>query len=151
MVSLPVAATPRRHRSLSPARVAVVTLVLVAAGGLLGGLSAAIAIAMALSVRLDWSWLSDRGILVFAGIYGAVVGGILAPLVSWVFLRAVPLGKAMFRTTVAAAIGGAIGGVFLFVNPLIPIAGAVFGFLVEAANLYLKAPRDSADATSPAS
>lgn len=148
MASVPATSSIEQRRAISPVRVVVATLGLVATGGLLGGLSAILALAVALSVRLNWSWLSDWSILILAGVFGAVLGGVLAPLVSWVFLRDVPIGRAMLRTTLAAALGGAIGGVFLFLSPIIPVVAAVFGFLLEAANLYLHSPRQPADAST---
>ena len=79
--------------------------------------------------------------LAFAGGFGAILGCVFAPLTSWVFLRKVPLGRAMLRTTIAAALGGAVTGALFLQNIALPVCGALLGFLVEAARLYVNAPQ----------
>ena len=113
MESIDFRSGAERTTAISPIRVVAVTLGLVGAGALLGGLSGALALAAAMSLRHDWMWVADFGFPVVAGCFGAVVGGVIAPVTSWVFLRNVPLGRAMLRTTMAAALGGAVTGALL--------------------------------------
>jgi len=80
---------------------------------------------------------------------GAALGAILAPLTSWVFLRRVPLGKALLQTTVGTTVGAAIGlgvdSVGLTYSFIIPasLVGAIVGFLAAATRLRF-APRTPA-------
>lgn len=80
---------------------------------------------------------------------GAALGAVLAPLTSWVFLRRVPLGKALVQTTVGTTIGAAIGLAVDSVGPthrfIVPasLVGAIVGFLAAATRLRF-APRTPA-------
>jgi hypothetical protein len=77
---------------------------------------------------------------------GAALGAVLAPLTSWVFLRRVPLGKALLQTTVATTVGAAIGLAVDSVGRtprfIVPasLVGAIVGFLAAATRLRF-APR----------
>jgi hypothetical protein len=91
---------------VSPLRVLAVTLGLVATGGLVGAVCGALAFAMVLGVAGE---SIDTGLLSIGGAFGAVTGTIVAPLVSWLFLRRVPLGRAITQTALGTILGGAIG------------------------------------------
>ncbi len=140
MALVECAGRSRRASEISPFRVAAVTVGLAGAGALLGGLSGALALAVAMSLRMDWRWIAGPVALLFAGIVGAVIGGVCAPVASWVLLREVPLGRAMLRTTLAAAAAGAVSGALFPERIDVPVWGALLGLVVEAARLYLTAP-----------
>ena len=130
---------------MSPVRVILVTIGLMITGGGLGAFCGLVALAAALSVHQMWSWLRDPFTLLFAAAFGLVLGGIIAPITAWLFLREVPLWKAIAHTTIAAALGGAIAGAMFITYPPLAVAGSVLAFLSTAANLYIKAPRSTKD------
>jgi len=89
-----------------PVRVVVVTLGLGLAGAAFGGLSAAIALATVMALTGVGKSL---GLVALAGEIGAILGVISAPLVVWVLLRRVPLGRAFLWQTLSATLGGIFG------------------------------------------
>ena len=132
---------------VSPRRVVAVTLGLVGAGAVLGALAGGVALAFSLLITNPD--LSGSG-LVFGAFLGAPLGAITAPVLAWLFLRRVPLGR-MFAVSVAGtAIGGVIGwftttaGEGLGYNGL---AGAFIGCVVASITLrYGALPRSKPDA-----
>ena len=64
---------------------------------------------------------------------GAVSGGIIGPMVSWLFLRRVPIGRAVVTCSSGAAIGLAIGLVALgATSPILVLISGVAGVLAAA-------------------
>ena len=117
----------------------VIALVGAAIGGTVGGLLFA-AWRSVHSISIGLGERSKRVIAVGAA-GGAGLGAVLAPLTSWVFLRRVPLGKALLQTTVGTTVGAAIGLVVDSLGPsygfIIPasLIGAIVGFLAAATRL----------------
>ncbi len=122
-----------RTRTISPLRVVVATAGLVATGIVVGGLCGALALAAAAVLTGNWRVILDHQIWLFGGAVGAAVGAVVAPLMSWLFLRHVPLGRAIVET----AVGSVLGGVIAFALPFNPIAGAVLGFTAAAVRLFV--------------
>ena len=81
-----------------------------------------------------FSWVGfDIGFgMMFGGTFGALVGGVGAPILSWIFLRHVPLGRAIVGTTIATLLGAAVGVLAGY-----PAIGGCVGFAVGAAVLRL--------------
>jgi hypothetical protein len=120
-------------------RIALVTLGLVGAGFVFGALAGGIAFAI---VEL----LGGEGIstepFVIGAIFGAPLGALTAPLLSWLLLRHVPLGRMFVVCSIGTAIGGLVGwfatsaGGDIMANP---IAGAFVGCLIAATALSYRA------------
>lgn len=122
-------------------RIALVTAGLIGAGAAVGALCAAAALAVVLACngvfgdRLtpdEWAVF-----LAVAGVFGAVVGAIGAPVVGWGLLRRVPLGRAIAGTALGTIAGGIVGWV---AQPVLgAIAGALLGLVGVAAYLRRRA------------
>ena len=121
-------------------RIALVTIGLIVAGFVFGALAGGTAF---VTVGL----LAGEGIstetFAIGAIFGAPLGAITAPLLSWMLLRRVPIGKMFLVCTIGAAIGGVIGwfaslaGGDIMINPLV---GAFVGCLIAAVTLRLRQP-----------
>jgi hypothetical protein len=115
-----------------PARIALVTAGLSAAGGVAGGVCSAAAVTLIAGIEGGIRALVSRdfaSLLAIAAAFGVLVGMIAAPILSWTLLRRVPLGRAALYTaigTVAGAVGGELS------RPLNPYARTVPGVLVGA-------------------
>jgi hypothetical protein len=126
-------------------RVVAVTVGLALAGAAFGGFAGAIALATVMVLRGDVAYFSKFFALEIAGEVGAVLGLISAPLVVWVMLRRVPLGRVFLWLTPSAALGG-IFGWFAFSSLdviLGPTIAAFAGFIASAVALsirYARAP-----------
>ena len=84
----------------------------------------------------------DAGILTFATPVGAAIGAVTTPLIAWVLLRNVPLGRAIAQCALGTVVGGVLASWTNLHNPLFsPIVGAVLGFTVMATFLKLKYAR----------
>jgi hypothetical protein len=123
-------------------RIVAVTVGLLAAGAVAGALAAigALLIGLLLSGEgLVPPYLFDM--LAFAGMVGALFGGILLPVTGWVFLRRVPLGLAVLGTLLGTIAGGALGWL-LRVGPNEMQGGIICafgGFVCAAVLLRLRA------------
>jgi len=124
---------------VSAPRVVGVTLGLVGAGAVLGALAGGVSLGFSLAITDPQ--LSAEG-LAFGAFLGAPLGAVTAPVLSWLLLRRVPLGR-MFAGLVAGTIfGGIIGwltttpGGEIEVNGL---AGAFIGCLVAGITLRYRA------------
>ena len=111
---------------MSPARV---TALLAAMGA---GVGFALGTAMLAFLQIwapgGFHWNIDIPFgMMFGGTFGVVVGGIGAPALSWLFLRRVPLGRAILWTTVSTILGTGAG--ISFGHPAI---GGCIGFLLGA-------------------
>lgn len=125
--------------SVSPFRVLLVTTGLIAAGGVFGALASTSALALALTLRGDWQAIFNPLAMPIAAAVGAWLGGVLAPITAWLFLRRTPLWKAVIYTTLAAAATGGLVGSFSIESPGLPMFSALTAFLTTAATLYIKA------------
>jgi hypothetical protein len=91
---------------VSARRVVGVTLGLVGAGALLGALAGGVALAFSALIR--WGDPSGSDLLsdlLLGAFFGAPLGALTAPILAWLLLRRVPLGR-MFLGSVA---GGVVG------------------------------------------
>ncbi len=122
-----------------PARILAVTLGLVAVGAVLGALAGAVALAIGLLITEGA--MAELFVLNFTALIGAAVGAITAPVLAWLFLRHVSLGR-MF---VGASGGTVLGGVIGWIAPLAgnqiesALIGAFTGCLLAAASLRRQA------------
>ena len=87
-----------------------------------------------LATARDWYLLRVAGV-------GAALGAILLPATAWWLMRSVPLGAALLGTTLGTLLGGAAGVLLASVNPYVPIAGALAGYLASALLLRRRAQR----------
>jgi len=78
-------------------------------------------------------WGSET-MLLWATMVGFVIGGFLAPIMTWLFLRRVPLWRASIETAFAATIGFAIGAVLGIAAP-VAMASALTCSLLAALRL----------------
>jgi len=113
-------------------RIVAVSIGLVGAGLLFGAIAGGTS--FALVGVLAGAEISTEAFEIGA-IFGAPLGAITAPLLSWLLLRHVPLGKMFLVCSVGTAIGGIVGwfataaGGNIMVNPL---AGAFAGCVLAA-------------------
>lgn len=116
-------------------RIAAVTLGLMGAGAIFGALAGAIALGVSLLVTENDAPLFG---LVFGAWFGAPLGAVTAPVIGWLGLRRVPLGRMFLESAVGTTIGGIVGWVAAtasgteVVNGL---AGAFIGCLAAAVRL----------------
>ena len=128
-------------------RVVSITLAIALVGAIIGGAVGGLLFAAWTSLR--WIRTYDAPAVAVGVVAGAALGAVLAPLTSWLFLRRVPLGKALLQTTVGTTVGTAIGlaldSVGLTHRFIIPasLVGAIVGFLAAATRLRF-APRTQA-------
>ena len=127
---------------MRPGRVVTVTLSIALVGAIIGGVVGAILLAawaLPLSATARDS-VADAG---WGALYGAMLGAVLAPITAWVFLRRVPLGRALLISTIWTTLGAAVGLIIDRIGvssiALFPagLAGALAGFLASAIRLYI--------------
>ena len=85
-------------------------------GGLAGAVLGLVVIAILGLVTGDFQFFMA---LVWAGTVGLVIGGLLAPIMTWLFLRRVPLWRASLETAFAATLGFAASAIL---NVAVPVA-----------------------------
>ena len=123
-------------------RIAGLSLGLLAAGAVFGGVAALIAMFLGILITGGGFSLAlfRPDIWVFVVLLGALFGGALLPIAAWGFLRRVPLGMVVVGTV----LGTILGGVLAWSLPLHPnvigrgVAGAVAGFLAACLVLRLR-------------
>jgi hypothetical protein len=130
-----------------PARVALVTAGLAVAGAVLGAIAGALALGIAITSSWSPLGLSELVILVMPAFVGGFIGFFAAPLVGWLLLRHVPLGRAFGGLVLGTVVGG-LAGWFLpgnedFMTQPIETAGA--GFLIAALLMRLTWRKQRAD------
>jgi hypothetical protein len=124
---------------VSPGRVVVVTVGLTLTGVVLGGAAAGIALAILMLLHGKPHALFDPFFWIGGGIVGGVLGAVVAPVMSWLLLRPVSLGKALLQTMVGAIAGGVIGAIMLPADFMAPLWGAFGGYTAAAVRLRFKA------------
>ena len=128
-------------------RAVSITLAIALVGAIIGGAMGGLLFAAWAILR--WVRTDDATVVAVGVAAGAALGAVLAPLTSWLFLRRVPLGKALLQTTVGTTLGAAIGLAVDSVGPthrfIVPasLVGAIVGFLAAATRLRF-APRTPA-------
>jgi hypothetical protein len=129
-----------------PIRVVVVTAGLALAGAAFGGLAAAIALGTVMFVSGYVAHFSALLALQIASEAGAVLGMISAPVVVWVMLRRVPLGRAFLRLTLGTALGGVFGWfAFSSIDVIFgPTIAAFIAFIASAVALSISYDRTPA-------
>jgi len=89
-----------------PARAALVTTGLIGAGALFGAVAGTIAVAISLTI----DGLEALVVAAYLGsLFGAPLGAIAAPILGWLLLRRVPLGRMFVGCAAGTVIGGVIG------------------------------------------
>lgn len=102
-------------------------------GALLGGVAVLVDLGRHLrQADVGGSW----GAFSVGAMFGAFVGAILGPLVAWVFLRRVPLCRAIAETALGT-LAGILGGALLATHPILLLG--LFGFLLAALRLWFTA------------
>jgi hypothetical protein len=105
-------------------RVALVTVGLTVAGAALGALAAGVGGALFAHALFDVPLL-DPSVWLFVSGAGALCGLVLLPMVAWLLLRAVPLGRAFVGVTWGALVGG-LGTALVAMDLAFPL-GAFLG------------------------
>ena len=123
-------------------RAVSITLGIALVGAIIGGAMGAVLFAAWQSVARIMSYDGDGRLMIAPGAAaGALLGAVLAPITSWVFLRRVAIGKARLHTTVGTTAGAAIGlaldAARLSPRTFLPasLVGAIAGFLAAALRL----------------
>jgi hypothetical protein len=122
-------------------RIVSVTLGLMGAGFVFGALAGGAAFSTVL--LMDGEGIS-LGAFAFGALYGAPLGAVIAPLLSWLLLRRVPLGLMFLVCSIGTTIGGIVGWVTtpssgdVVVQALL---GAFIGCTVAATALWLRVRR----------
>lgn len=94
---------------LAVLRATSIVALLGAIGGALGGVVVAVGLVAASLVRrsmgADLVVGDTSGLTAISAVFGAVYGTVLGPALGWLFMRAVPLWRAIGETAFAAALG----------------------------------------------
>ena len=122
--------------TVAPTRVVSITFALsllgAICGAVLGSLTAVTHPPLAFIPRDDVTRFVLFG-LEFGAFGGGVIGAVLAPIIAWIFLRRVPLDRAI-RITALGIAAGVTGGLFF---PLgIAIALGLVGFMAASGGLW---------------
>src|SRR4051812_14798620 len=124
-------------------RIVSVTLGLMGGGFIFGALAGGAAFSTVLLLDGEKIWLEAFGI---GSLYGAPLGAVTAPLLSWVLLRRVPLGLMFAVCSIGTMIGGVTG--WITTPPLgdpvdRALIGALIGCVVGAIGLWFRVRRTS--------
>jgi hypothetical protein len=117
-----------------------VTAVLAVAGAVIGAVCGALLMAVADVIHFGTASLRDPIAEGVAAEVGALLGGVLAPVASFLLMRHVPLWRAIAETTLGACAGALLGLLLGRVGKLEilwGLIGAVVGFLVAAVRLRI--------------
>ncbi len=122
-------------------RILVVTGALALTGAVVGALCGVLGVTLALLPVTGLRGF-DAGIFALAAPLGGGVGAVTTPLIAWVLLRNVPLGRAILQCALGTVAGGVLASWTNFHNPFFtPVVGAIIGFTVAATHLRLKYAR----------
>lgn len=129
-------------------RIALVGGGLMVASGIFGAIVGAIAFSAGVAIVMHtFGW----HVIALGAARGAVMGGVVAPLGSYVFLRRVPLGLAIPGLTLGTILGGTIGDLapHAQLGEWQSAIGAAIGFVLAAAVLRFRTlpPPARADAS----
>ena len=115
-------------------RIVVVTLGLMGAGAIVGAVAGGVALAF--SLLITQPGISVAG-FVFGAYVGAQLGAITAPILAWMLLRRVPLGRMFLGCSTGTAVGGVVGWVTTTAGAAVlnGLAGAVIGCIAAAVAL----------------
>jgi hypothetical protein len=122
-------------------RIVVVTIGLVGAGIVFGALAGGTAFAF---VGLLAGERISTAVFEIGALFGAPLGAVTAPLLAWLLLRRVPLGRMFLVCSVGTAVGGVAGWFAASMSGdimLSPLVGAFLGCLVTASALRLRVQR----------
>ena len=119
-------------------RIVLVTLGLVVAGILFGAIAGGTAFTLVTLLEGE-GHLSDA--FWVGAVFGAPLGAITAPVLSWLLLRRVPFGRMFLACSVGTAIGGMIGWFTMGSGDILlhPLGGALAGCVVAAIALTVRA------------
>lgn len=121
----------------SPTRIVLVTLGLAATGAVcgafLGGLAVVVQFYPTMPKVQHWLHLVS-GVFRFGANIGMMRGAFFAPIVGWLFLRRISLGRAIGQTALGVLAGVVVG---CFTSPRQCGVYGVYGFLIAGAGLWL--------------
>ncbi len=122
-------------------RIVGVTAGLIAAGAVFGTLAGAAALSIGLWLEHD-PWSIAMGIVI-GPIFGGPIGAITAPMLGWLLLRQVALGKMFVSLSAGTTIGGVIGWMTTSGGMQISsgLAGAFIGCVVAAIRMRYEVRR----------
>jgi len=109
-------------------RIVALTAGLTITGAMAGGIAGGTALTICFLVTPPHNPFSVAGVLsvfLLGGLFGAPLGGVTAPILAWLLMRHVPLGKMFLVCSVGTAIGGIVGwfvttaGGNIMLNPLV--------------------------------
>lgn len=124
---------------ISIKRVFAVTAGLLGIGALCGAVLGAVIVgAMLLRYGLSEATPDVGFALIFGGGVGAGIGAVLTPLLAWIFLRRVPLGRAIGETAIGMLAGVALAMIFV---PAYWLGAALLGFLGAGVRLFVVSRR----------
>jgi hypothetical protein len=122
-------------------RILVVTLGLIGAGAVFGAVAGGVAVTIAAVLTGGPTLDVDPAFFEFGAYVGAPIGAISLPIVAWILLRRIPLGRAIGWSVIGTVAGGVIGFTVLirtnadaFVGGLV---SAFLGFLAAAVAMWL--------------
>ena len=116
-------------------RIVFVTLGLVIAAAVFGGIAGALALAIAVALTDGFRAAMDPTLWIIGAWIGAALGVLLGPAAAWGFLRHVPFGRLFTRAVAGTVIGGVV---CWFVAPPLALFGACIGFFTAAITMSVK-------------
>ena len=130
-----------------PLRIVAVTVGLVGAGAVFGALAGAFALALGLALTDGPMVAAEPWVVSIGAYFGAPIGAVSLPIVAWVWLRRVALGRAIGGSVVGTVVGGVLGWIVPSdPAPVIePLVSAFLGFVTAAVVMWFRtSPRGSA-------
>jgi hypothetical protein len=123
-----------------PRRILVVTAGLVAAGAVFGAIAGAIAVVISVMLAEDPAAVAEPTLYLIGAYFGAPIGAVSLPIVAWVLLRRVPLGRVILGSVVGTVLGGVAGWILPVMDDQVlrGLLGAGAGFLAAAVLMSLR-------------
>lgn len=87
------------------------------------------------------TWLDVQLGALFGGSLGALSGALGAPLLGWLVLRPVPLGRAIVATALGTLVGAWVAGAAWRTSYVAPIVGGLVGFVAGAVAIRMLTTR----------